>query len=455
MNTKIERLGLTALEAVRPPRGTRKLATALVGVFAILPPTLLLAPWRQNVTAQGRVTALDPLDRVQIIPAPVTGRLVELNVQEGVFVEEGQVLARMADQDPLYEMRLQQRIGFSEDDVRAAKNMVELYKEQVALHESARDQAIAAARFDYNVAKEKVNSAKLELEGLEADYAQKKADYERKTTLAGGGVVSELDLQKAESDFLNAEAKVGAAKAKVEQARNNEQSKEASMSKVASDMQAKVESVKSSGEEAKAKVASAEKSLAAASTTFDRQQTQVITASRSGYVLRVYAASNAELLSQGDPLIELIPDTSELAVELWVRGVDSPLITPGREVRLQFEGWPAVQFAGWPSVAVGTFGGLVRFVDAQGGTDGRFRVLVVPDPKDDPWPEGRFLRQGVRANGWLLLDTVSVGFELWRNMNAFPPSVDTAPDSGPAKGGSKKKVKKDSSKGDGSSKDKQ
>ena len=100
----------------------------------------------------------------------------------------------------------------------------------------------------------------------------------------------------------------------------------------------------------------------------------------------------------------------------------------GRHVRLQFEGWPAVQFAGWPSVAVGTFGGVVTLVDSSDFNGmGKFRILVVPDPADQSWPEGRFLRQGVRAKGWVLLDQVRLGYELWRRVNGFPPVLDKDP----------------------------
>jgi hypothetical protein len=205
----------------------------------------------------------------------------------------------------------------------------------------------------------------------------------------------------------------------------------ADINKIASDQQAKIESTKSAREDARSKVALAEKELTEATTKLERQKTQVIVAPRTGYVLRIHAASSADLLSQGDPLIELIPETDALAVELWVRGIDAPLVTPGRKVRLQFEGWPAVQFAGWPSVAVGTFGGVVSVVDAQGNAEGRFRVLVLPDPQDQPWPDQVYLRQGVRTNGWLLLDTVSLGYEMWRQLNAFPPSVRSAPEKTP------------------------
>jgi hypothetical protein len=126
----------------------------------------------------------------------------------------------------------------------------------------------------------------------------------------------------------------------------------------------------------------------------------------------------------GDPVVAFVPDMRSSAVELWFDGKDGPLISPGRNVRVQFEGWPAVQFVGWPSAAVGTFGGVVEFVDATADERGRFRVVVSPDPDDQPWPDSRWLRQGVRANGWVLLDQVSLGFELWRQLNGFPPAVE-------------------------------
>jgi hypothetical protein len=95
-------------------------------------------------------------------------------------------------------------------------------------------------------------------------------------------------------------------------------------------------------------------------------------------------------------------------------------------VRIQFEGWPAVQFSGWPSVAVGTFEGKVALVDAADDGEGRFRILVLPSP-DARWPETRYLRQGVRAVGWVLLEEVSLGYELWRTFNGFPPASSKAP----------------------------
>src|SRR5690606_23071943 len=107
-------------------------------------------------------------------------------------------------------------------------------------------------------------------------------------------------------------------------------------------------------------------------------------------------------------------------------------ITEGSPVRLQFEGWPAVQFIGWPSVAVGTFGGEVIFVDATDNGMGRFRLVVAPKPdvivrggveRIENWPGNRWLRQGVRVKGWVLLQQVPLWKEIWRQLNGFPPVV--------------------------------
>ena len=134
---------------------------------------------------------------------------------------------------------------------------------------------------------------------------------------------------------------------------------------------------------------------------------------------------SGELLKAGSPLAVIVPASSKDVVELWIDGNDMPMVMPGNLVRLQFEGWPALQFSGWPSIAVGTFGGRVLLVDPTDNGKGKFRVLVESDPGDDPWPSRRFLRQGVRANGWVLLNIVPIGYELWRQFNGFPPVIAT------------------------------
>jgi hypothetical protein len=74
-------------------------------------------------------------------------------------------------------------------------------------------------------------------------------------------------------------------------------------------------------------------------------------------------------------------------------------------------------------VAVGTFGGLIKTIDPSDSGGGKFRILVKPDQEEDPWPTRPILRQGVRAKGWVMLDTVPLWYELWRRFNGFPPTL--------------------------------
>lgn len=436
MDIYSNRLALTALDAVRSPRAFHKLAWTLGSFIVLLIPVLLFVPWVQNVAANGRVIALDPLDRIQIIPAPVTGVLEEVLVQEGSFVEVGDLLARMRDQDPFFKERLEDQVRIAELKVDAADKMVKSYDFQRESLKLARDEAISSAQFSFQVAQENLAALEEDLRGYEAKLEQKEADFNRQRNLLEGGAASEDAFQQAERDFRAAEADLKSAHKRVEQAKSQVNAKQADIGRVRNDEQAKLDKLEAEQQDAVSKKQLAEKELLDAKSRAQRQDTQEVRAKRTGTILRIHAANSADLITQGTALIELIPQTNELAVELWVRGVDAPLVSPGRKARLQFEGWPAVQFAGWPSVAVGTFGGVVRFIDAHGNQDGMFRVLIEPDPEAEPWPNELYVRQGIRANGFLLLNEVSLAYEVWRNLNAFPPTVQAPNSTGSVNGAS-------------------
>jgi hypothetical protein len=51
--------------------------------------------------------------------------------------------------------------------------------------------------------------------------------------------------------------------------------------------------------------------------------------------------------------------------------------------------------------------------------NGKFRVLVKENVTDKPWPKE--LKMGTGAQGITLLKDVPVWYELWRNINGFPP----------------------------------
>ncbi|GMN03006.1 efflux RND transporter periplasmic adaptor subunit [Erythrobacter sp. MTPC3] len=180
-------------------------------------------------------------------------------------------------------------------------------------------------------------------------------------------------------------------------------------------------------QEMRGRVAEAQANLTRADTALSRQSEQLIVAPRDGFIQSVNAGDAATLVSAGDVLASFVPETSERVIEIFVDGRDVGLIQQGEEARIQFEGWPAVQFSGWPSVAIGTFEGVVTSVDQSAQADGRFRVLIAEDPNAEfAWPEERYARYGAAVRAWVLLETVPVGYEIWRQLNNFPPELPAA-----------------------------
>lgn len=402
--------------------GARVLARLLWGALVFLVLALCFTPWQQSVRGTGRVIAFAPLDRAQTIEAPIDGRVRAWHVQEGDHVAAGQPLLDLGDNDP----DILQRIARERDAVQAQIDAADLAhaiaEAKLSALESARAAAVLHADLAQRIAGDQREAAERGLDAARAAQATSQSNLERQRRLHGRGLASTRALELAELEYETNQAALARARAAVAAATRQVQANRAGRQQTQADADAKLEDARAAIQKAAADRAKAQAELAKLDVRLARQETMGVTAPRAGTVFRVVAKEGGEMVKAGDPLVVLVPDTDARAVELWVDGNDVPLLTPGRHVRVQFEGWPAVQFVGWPSVAVGTFPGTVAFVDATDDGQGHFRVVVVPEDIAD-WPEPRYLRQGVRANGWVLLNRVSLGYELWRQFNGFPPAL--------------------------------
>ena len=176
-------------------------------------------------------------------------------------------------------------------------------------------------------------------------------------------------------------------------------------------------------EQLRADVAQAGAELSRVDVNLSRQSVQIVRAPRDGVILRVNAGDAATFITVGQVVATFVPDNAERALELYIDGRDIALVREGAPVRIQFEGWPVIQLSGWPSVAIGTFSGHVIAIDPSAQASGRFRVLVEENSDTGaPWPDRRFVRFGSKARAWVLLEEVSVGYEIWRQLNNFPPN---------------------------------
>ncbi|MBI1354205.1 MAG: HlyD family efflux transporter periplasmic adaptor subunit [Acidobacteria bacterium] len=415
-----------ALEHVGSLRNARVLSWVLALLLIATGLALTVTPWQQNVVASGQVVAFDPVERRQFIEAPVDGRIIRWEVVEGARVSRGDVLLEIRDNDPALVERMELERTATDGVREAALRKAQSIREKIDRLQYTRDRAIAAADSKIHVADDKIKAAERGLEAAEAAEKTARLNFDRQLRLNDKGLASRRNYELSELQFNQTVASANKARADLNAERNSRVALLAEREKIDAENQAKVEDARASLESALSDAQKGIAELTKVDVRLARQATQVVTAPADGVVLRVTARQGAEMVKAGDMLMELVPISTHNVVELWVDGNDAPLVSPGRKVRLQFEGWPALQFAGWPSIAVGTFGGEVLLVDASDNGMGKFRALVQADPEDAEWPEQRYLRQGVRANGWILLDKVSLGFELWRQFNGFPPAT-TAP----------------------------
>jgi len=416
-----DRLGVPA------PQRTAVVAKVLAFLFVAFSIAALLAPWTQNIRGRGQVLAYAPNQRQQSIEATISGRVERWFVQEGTQVKKGDPIVQLVDNDE----SMLDRLGAERTaiDVRrtAQSQRVETLRSRIDSVRRSQRAETAAAEANVQIMQRGVEAADQDLAGAAAELETNDLNLRRQRELFEDGLASRREFELAELAARQSSAKVASARAKLRAAQNALSQSRASLRRVMASTDADIESAEAAVRSAETDVASTNAALARLDLGISRQNAQTITAPTDGTILRVMGRLGGDQVDRGTALALLVPDTQDRAVALYVDGNDAALVKPGSPVRLQFEGWPAVQFSGWPSVAVGTFGGRVAFVDAADDGNGDFRIVVVPDPEDEAWPAASYLRQGVLAKGWVLLNRVSLGFEVWRQFNGFPPTTSPPP----------------------------
>ena len=453
---------MPALRLARSSRNARIVARILFVALLITMCLMVFAPWQQSVKGSGNVVAFAPLERQQVIEAPIKGRIVRWGdgIVENARVVEGQEIAEIRDLDESYAQRLQQQLENTQETVRATKEQIranndaldaarrlsDVYVKQEQTYIQVKVDITSAQNSYVQAAEEKVQSAREQVGIEEAPISQLEQELARLNKLEAKGNIALQKVQEVDAKLTSARKKVLKAKADLAAALQELEGKKSDRDAYIQKAQVDIDyahslyqkslsdAAKAESEIAKAQaeLAKAEKELREMERKVAIQSNRILKSPMNGFVVQIHPNFQSAVLKEGDPICTIVPDTQDRAVQVWLAGNDAPLVRPGHHVRLQFEGWPAVQFSGWPSVAVGTFGGEVVSIDATDHKkEGKFRVLIRPDPNDDPWPEQRYLRQGVRANGWVLLEIVPLWWEVWRQLNGFPPVV--TPDDAPSK----------------------
>lgn len=425
------------------PEGGRRLGRVMmvaVLVFFII----LFLPWRQNIEGSGTLTALTPQDRPQTVQNAIAGRIEHWAVREGQLVQRGDTLLTLSEIkdeyfDPNLPERLAEQLAAKRGNVAANGARIAAASRQIVALRMSLVVGLAAARNRVQQARNTVTMDSADLVAITNAYRIAQNRLARYEAGYQNGLFSLTDIEARRLNLQNDLAKMVSQRNKLGSSRQSLDNSVIALTEIQAKYQENLAKTESDRSSAVSSRASSEGEVAALrnkiSNVAVRRGLYIVRAPQTGYLVRTLKAGIGETIKEGEAIATLQPEAPVLAAELYVRAMDVPLIQRGRQVRLQFDGWPAVQFSGWPSVAVGTFGGTVSVIDVVSSTNGRYRLLVRPvqtQPGDQPWPPQ--LRLGSGVYGWVILDSVPVWYEIWRQLNGFPPTLTTTPDGSPIKG---------------------
>ncbi|KAA5823457.1 biotin/lipoyl-binding protein [Algibacter amylolyticus] len=396
---------------------------------AIILLIVLFLPWTQNITSQGTVTTLKPNQRPQHIQSQIPGRIEEWYVQEGDEVKKGDTILRISEvKSDYFDDRLMERTN---DQIQAKSSSVTAYSGKV----DALNRQISALRNEQKLKLEqtrnkllqsrlKVKSDSIDLEAAKTNLKIAETQFNRIQTLQEEGLKAvkdveekRLKLQETQAKFISQENKYLASKNEVINAQLELSRTNAVFTDKISKAQSDMYTAQSSGFDTEAQV----KKLENAYSNYKKRNSLLyVTAPQDGFINKVLTGGIGVTFKEGEQLVGIMPSQYDLAVETFVRPIDLPLLHIGEKVRVQFDGWPAIVFSGWPNVSYGTYGAKVVAIERFISSNGKYRVLLAPDNTEYNWPEA--IRVGSGAKTIALLEDVPIWFELWRQINSFPPN---------------------------------
>lgn len=268
-----------------------------------------------------------------------------------------------------------------------------------------------------------VENDSLKLEAAKTDRNIAEIRLNRVNSLSKQGLKATREVEEKQLNLRKIEAAFIGASNNFLNAKNEVQIASSEIKRLQASFQEKLAKVKSEKATAASLQYEAEGAVAKLKNTLanyeKRQALQYITAPQKGYINKALKGGLGETFKEGDKIVSIMPEDYQIAVETYIRPIDMPLLKVGESARVEFDGWPAIVFSGWPNASYGTYGAKVVAIENYISENDLYRVLLAPDPEDNPWPEQ--VRIGSGARTIALLSRVPVWYEIWRQLNGFPP----------------------------------
>ncbi len=390
----------------------------------------MLLPWTQNIKAKGTVTTIRQEHRPQEINTILAGKVVKWFVKEGDFVKKGDTILQLGEVkvdyfDPDLLNRTKQQINSKQQSAEGYKNKAMTANTQVEALLEARELKLASLDNKLKQQQLKIISDSIEVIAVTNELAVYKRQLDAGKTMLDSGAVSMVDFEKRKVSFQNGFSKKTGTENKLAQSKQELINLRIEKNSVVQDYLDKISKTQGDRFATEATISSTEAEISKLENAYSnydiRNKLYYILAPQDGQIIKAKKAGLGEFVKDGEMMLEIVPDNIQYAVEMFIEPMDLPLIDIGQKVRFVFDGFPAIVFSGWPKTSYGTFSGRVTAIETNISTNGKFRVLVAEDSDstEKPWPKN--LKMGGGASGIALLKNVKVGYELWRNINGFPP----------------------------------
>lgn len=388
----------------------------------------LFLPWTQNIKIKGNVSSLYQEQRPQQLNSPIPGRIIKWNVKNGDYVKKGDTLMQLSEiKDDYLDPLLVQR---TEEQVQAKKGVRNYYEAKVGTTKNQLQALNAARELKLNQLKIKISQLNNKLTGEEAELEAVKNElklsedqFARQKKMYDEGLVSLTQFQQRSISYQNSVAKKTASENKVAQTRQEILNTQIEQNSVVQDYTEKLSKIEGERFQSMGQIEGSDGDIAKLQNQVAnykaRQGLYFIIASQDGQIVQLNKAGIGEVLKDGENIGTIVPSTVDYAVEIYIKPVDLPLVKEGQRVMCIFDGFPAIVFSGWPDSSYGTFAGKVIAVESNISPNGLFKALVIEDKHEKRWPPK--IKMGTGVQGIAILKDVPIWYELWRNINGFPP----------------------------------
>lgn len=390
---------------------------------------VMFLPWTQNIKTSGTITTLKQEDRPQEINTVLSGSIVKWYVKEGDFVKKGDTVLKLGEVkvdyfDPNLLERTKQQLTSKQQSAEGYEGKAKTAVTQIQAQQEA--QILKLAMLDNKIKQQelKILSDSNDVIAIVNELSIYKRQLDAGKIMLDSGAISLIDFEKRRANYQNGFAKKISAENKLGQSRQELTNYRIEKNSVVQEYIDKVSKTEGDRFGSISSLATTQADIAKLQNVYAnydiRNKLYYIIAPQDGQVIKAKKAGIGEFVKEGEMMVQIVPINTNYAVEMYVEPMDLPLIHLGEKVRFIFDGFPAIVFSGWPQNSYGTFSGKITAIETNISSNGKFRVLVAEDStQNKPWPKN--LKIGGGAKGIALLKDVRVGYELWRNINGFPP----------------------------------